>query len=423
LIKVGTIVSFQNMLLGIGANSFHAYFKNSEWANAYYYIDEAALSYKLPLHNLWLEVASETGLISLIFFIIFWVFLLKLLYDLFKTKNDFYALGLLSGIVSFLIGGFMYSYKSEFFWIYVVIACAYVVANTKSIKLPKINYLSSLLFIFSIVALIIPAFYIISPLNSSEIQMFYGVTNQNVFIQIYQYLLNLFRYIFGNYSFTGRSLSFLFYVSTVFVLLGILRKTCSFLHSLVSTAIVVHLASIIIPIMAVSTKWYLSLIMVSIIFIINFIVSLKGSFVCHRTWNNKIFYLLGLILAVSLSTMTMYQEQKIAYDEDLTFLTELAENRGLFDESDIWIDKSINAGFVHYYCDGVNLVKKDFAIDSCKINLIAGDYIIEAQSPKVVILQNIKNSNANILLNNESAYNKREIVSGDYKLTIREIIK
>ena len=420
LMKVGINVGLQNFLFGIGTNSFHAYFHTSKWANAYYYIDKAALSYKLPLHNLWLEVFAETGFFALIFFVAFWGLLLYMLYrSVFAKTHNLIPVGFFSGIVSFLIGGLMYSYKSEFFWIYVVIACSYAsyYFRVEKIKLPKLNFESlgmPIIHVFSFASLLLPLFSFMSPLTKDELMIIYSEKSSSVFIYWYQYLLDMFRYIFGNFSFTERSISLIFYVGSFLLLFGLFRKTCKSQRSLVSTAIVFNLLNLFTSGLYVSTKW---IVCFSTLLLIHFVIKfikLGGHFVCHLRWTNKVVYLVVLIISFVFAIVSSIRYKTFEYNSDLSFLSELASNRLLFDKSSVWVDPSVDLPLVRYYCD---YMQKGF-LKECDIRVLNNDELFVANAPKLIIIGRSDFVDKIKLIGSNYVHGENYLISGVYKLLV-----
>jgi len=417
LMKVGINVGLENFLFGIGTNSFHAYFHTSKWANAYYYIDKAALSYKLPLHNLWLEVFAETGVFALICFILFWVLLLYMLSRSVSAKTlNLTSVGFFAGIISFLVGGVMYSYKSEFFWIYVVIACAYVTYHFKNIdlKLPTFNLptlYSFATYVFIGVSFLLPLFYLMSPITYDEMLIIYSEKSL--------YFLDLFRYILGNFSFTDRSFSLIFYIGSILLLFGIFRKTCKGKRALVSTAIAFNLINIFVPGVYVSTKWIVCFfVLVLMSFGMKFL-KLTGHFVCHLKWANKSVYAFVLILSFLLAMFSANSySKKYSYDSDLSFLLELASNRLLFEKSSIWVDSSVDLPLAYYYCDSMS--KKDgvFSLNSCDINVLNKNAISVANAPKLIIIGKSDFIDKISILGDEFHHGENYLKSGEYMMSV-----
>ncbi len=363
LLKVGIIVGIQNFLLGIGANSFHAYFRNTEWANVYYYIDKAALDLKLPLHNLWLEVLAETGLVSFIVFAAFWAVLITGLYRIYLMKNDFTALGFLGAIVSFLTAGFMYSYKSEFFWMFVLIASAYVakfyitqnLINTiRNILCPEKCDLKRIIVVaLSIATLIVPVIFLTHPLNGLELSMFSQAFKPNFIVDQYSWLLSVFKYVIGNYVYTGRILAGMFYVGSIALLFLILKRYIGGFYSLAFTSLIFGIANIIEPNLIVSIKLYLVFVVLAIagffLLIMSFIRETYIFNLGKKVSNLILIALLSVTIILGLISNNLYFKK--SYDVNLTFLLELAYNRHLMDKALIQVSDDIDLMPVYYFAD------------------------------------------------------------------------
>lgn len=396
LLKVGIIVGIQNFLLGIGANSFHAYFGNTEWADIYYYIDRAAMDLKLPLHNLWLEVLAETGLVSLAVFLLFWAVLLVGLYRVYRSENDYISLGLIGALTSFLIAGFMYSYKSEFFWLFVLIAAAHV--SQFYFRKSKSNVLMSIKHVLcpencdivrisliglSVFILLVPTIFLTHPLNKSEIMMFNIGFEPNIITSLYMDLLLLFKYIIGNYTYAGRVLSFIFYSGSVALSFLILKRYLGGFYSLIITSLLFGIANIFEPNLIVSIKFYVVFVMLAIVGIFIFLLSLINRNVVMLDIPRKIVGVpLVILLLVMMITGLALNNGYFAksYNTDLTFLSELAYNRRLMDKSLIQVSDDIDLEFVYYFSDEV--VKKDNSLHSQETDVMPAERVDFTFYPK-----------------------------------------
>jgi len=368
LLKVGIQTGLSHFLLGIGTNSFYAYFRQSEWANVYYYIDRSALNFKLPLHSIWLEAFVETGIVSFLFYLAFWIVLIRALYKVYRdstqVKPDYLALGFMAGIVSFLVGGLFYSYKAEFFWVYVLIAAGYMMSRTK-LKFPdrlfslavlkEIAVLRTfkryLLLSASLMVLIIPMGYTFNAMTPGELEIFSVAKSSNPFIFFYQYLLDLFRYVFGSYTFTGRLFSVLFYFGSIFLLVGIYRRFYDLVKSIALAAITVNLFALLVPVIRVSADWYFTFL---ILLGAGFLLMILGKKIKPAVHVFKLRYKVLFVLLVFsalVSNFSAYRFYKNSYSSDLTFLLELAGNRKIFDKAYIGIDSSVDENFLQYYCE------------------------------------------------------------------------
>lgn len=377
LLKEGIETGISNFLLGIGTNSFHAYFRQNELSSLYYYIDPAAANYKLPLHNLWLEVFAETGIVSFVFFLILWVVILGSLLRLFIKNKDYLALGFASAIFAFLTAGFTYSYKSEFFWFFVIVGSAYSVINIAGeikLTLPlkkhfkeyfaivfgrKINFKNLTICLLSLIVIVVPLFFIFEPLQKNEIN-FINLQTGNPLSNIYLNIIDLFRYVFGNYSYVVRIAEVSFYLSVVGISIVLASKKMKFVYAISFTAIFTAIVSFIYPVVNVFPVWYflyiLALIKTIVLLLFDKKLDKKLDFLGKISFNNK---LLIIILVFSIFTVALnnYIFFKKGNPKDLSLLIELAYNKSMFDRSGIYIDRTIDKDLVEFYCQ--NIAKKD----------------------------------------------------------------
>lgn len=356
LLKVGIITGLQNFFLGIGVNAFSEYFKTSIWAESYYYIDKAALNLKLPLHNLWLEAWVETGVFSFVVFAALWAVALNDLFKIYKKDKDYISLGLASGVLAFLIGGLFYSYKSEFFWLYAVIAFSYA-----SIKAERHLNLDFSIFksykpwigFISFIALIFPLLFFTMPPSLAEIDNYYYSVPGNRLFDLWIIILDNYRYVIGNYSFTGRFLMVFLYLSAVFSFLSILRKAnLPFLTSLLMAAITFLSLNFIHPSIMVS---YPNFVFYLFLITINIFVSILPIQRRNRNDTAGFNYVLGVLLIIifPISAMSSVNAYKDTFNTNINFLIELAANRSKTNDALIYIEDESFAPFVKYYADRV----------------------------------------------------------------------
>lgn len=411
LMKVGINVGLENFLFGIGTNSFHAYFYDSKWANAYYYIDKAALSYKLPLHNLWLEVFAETGIFALVCFILFWAMLLYMLYRSVSAKTpNLLSIGFFAGIVSFLVGGVMYSYKSEFFWIYVVIAASYATYHFKKIdiKLPQFNlsaFYSFVIYSFVGMSFLLPLFYLMSPITHVEMLIINAEKNYVFF--------DLFRYIFGNFSFTGRIFSLIFYFGSLILLIGIFKKLNTNQKTFISTAIVINLINLFVPGVYISTKWL-------VCFVVSLLVLILIKYVKFKVdVNHNMVYLIVLTASFisAVISANLYHKSN-SYNYDLAFLSELASNRMLFENASVWIDSSVDLPLVGFYCDVFEKKDGEYYLRICDIHVFNDRETLIMNAPKIIILGKKDVVEKVTLVGENYQHGKNFLISGDYMMSV-----
>ncbi len=413
LLKVGIITGFQNFIWGVGVNAFSDYFKHSKFADAYYYIDRAALNLKLPLHNLWLETWVETGLLSFVIFILFWVALLYSLFKIYRHKTDYIALGMMSGIISFLVGGLFYSYKSEFFWFFVVFACAYASLNY-SLNYSNQNFSfkyweNKVYLLLAVVVFFLPLVFFTFPLNNQEINYFYA---QGLFPS-YQRLLDLMRYIIGNYTFTGRALSALFYVNSFLLFIGAFRNLqFSLKNSFLVSVLLMSVINIYHPLVSVSPlSFYVFL--ASIVFSLICLIISKYDVNLNFKLGSR-FLIILILLTGSYGWYKSLQFYHQAYNADLTFLIELAANRSKTNDAVIFIKSEDWKPLVNYYTDRLEDDEKGnfyFVTDSVWIPpaydwslYLAGDKVLILTDVDQVIPEPLNKTNSRLDIIKQGAY-------------------
>ena len=376
LLKVGILTGLENFFLGIGVNAFSEYFKTSVWADSYYYIDRAALNLKLPVHNLWLEAWVETGVFSFIMFALLWAIVIYDLYKIYKANKDYLSLGFAAGIIAFLVGGMFYSYKSEFFWFYACIAFVYAsIHKEETLKLDLHIFRSYKLWLslVSVIALIFPVLFFTMPPGFVEIYNFYYFVPDNKLFQIWAFLLDSFRYVIGNYSFTGRFLMTLLYFASIFSCLSVLRKfNLSFFTSLLMTVFVFLVINLKYPAVVVSFtvfNIYLLIILTNLVLIL---LPIKRRLACEiKAWNYMLAIAILIIFPFSvIKSMSFYEN---TYDTNLNFLIELAANRSKTNDAVIFIENEDWAPLVRYYADRLEDDEegKFYMIDSYLMDLKA----------------------------------------------------
>jgi len=425
LLKIGFAVGLKNWILGVGANAFYAYFKTSEWAKAYYYIDPAAVNFKLPLHSIWLEAFTETGVFSLIFLILFFTLIIWRLITLYKKNNDYLALGFVAGIISFMVGGFMYSYKNEFYWVYLMLAMAYSfkhnkfsLTDMKRLLLTKLDLVSIGIVGTAIFGLIWPVFLLFEPLTVGELTL-YGAGVQSV----YTWILDLFYYIFGLYSYVGRSVSVLFYVLSIFILVSILYKKLKLKYSILIVSIAVNLYGLFGFVIQISPFWFYTFIVVTIcLFISDIFKNVSFSSVFSK-YINKGILLLGIFILVVLSFWSNIRFVKDNSNSDLSFLVELAYNRGFFDKSSVnyvGLNKKDKL-LIDFYC-------RDFIVDGYSTKRINNCSFVEdvdiRKKKKEIVIWNRNSISQYELMDRELDVNNATTVNlledGNYSLLLLE---
>ena len=118
----GTVEIFETYpLVGGGYGGFFEQFTRTKVSAEYFSRDPAALNTRVPAHTIWGELIAETGILGLVFFVLFaGLNLLILLYLALvdKRKEVFLnSAAMFSAVLGVLIAGIFYSYNSEFFWL------------------------------------------------------------------------------------------------------------------------------------------------------------------------------------------------------------------------------------------------------------------------------------------------------------------
>jgi len=402
LIKIGIIAGTKNFLTGIGANAFDSYMRTSEYADAYYFIDPAAKLFKLPLHSLWLEVYTEVGALAFIVYLSFWAFLLLLLINRGIKYKDYLSIGFASAIVTFLVGGLVYSYKAEFLWIIVLTAAAYILSkyNTKNLKQFYINLKNEVNFKYSYVlysALIIIAFLItfvnmFTPLSVEEIRFMDGLGSCSNFgiLQFICMVLDkqsaLFRYVFGNYSYTVRLISLIYFIGSAILLFGYNKRRLSTLNSLLYTGVILFAVNAITgSLLSVNFVWvllFLMMLILSIIFVaIDFLEKYKKLPDTHQECSTEGFTgminkyvnnskLLGMTLVILVIFSVVHHSVKYSkYSDDETFVLELVYNKGLDTYSNVIIQNgAVDKELVNYYFTRITRKNDKYVYSGMNVN-------------------------------------------------------
>lgn len=372
LLKAGISVAIDNFSTGIGANAFYAYFRESDWASAYYYIDKAAINYKLPLHNLWLEVLVETGLIAFIIFTVMWVVGIGLLVKLYRKNRDYLALGLASGIIVFLIGGLFYSYKAEFFWIYIIIALVYgskdldqnVVVKKfsdakyifyyifeSSYKFKRIAWvlLSALIVVFNLV-------YVTAPLNKEEVTLIYRRFDLNL-VQIWiTNTVDMLRYVIGNYSFTPRIVTIILYICALLIIINIFRYFIKFYKAVMFGVGVLNLVVIFRPAVYFDQTWFFVFAILVLLNLVIISFDLKQIKMPKFATSYKYFVVFLIITSVVAQVSNYTIMHTNTYDSNRAFIVELSANRSVLNNSVIWVQEEGDMPLVKYYSDHIQKV-------------------------------------------------------------------
>ncbi|MBP8961119.1 glycosyltransferase family 39 protein [Patescibacteria group bacterium] len=118
----GSIEIFDKFpVFGGGYGGFFEHFTTTTISAEYFGRDPAAFTTRVPAHTIWGEVLSETGLVGLVFFVLFIGLILgTLLYSFFISEakeQALLSLAMFSSILGWLVAGIFYSYNSEFFFL------------------------------------------------------------------------------------------------------------------------------------------------------------------------------------------------------------------------------------------------------------------------------------------------------------------
>jgi len=358
LLKVGIVSGLQNPM-GVGVNAFSTYFQSSDWADTYYYIDKSALSLKLPLHNLWLEVWVETGVISFIVFATLWILILVGLFKVFKKNKDLVALSLMSVLTVFGVGGLFYSYKSEFFWFLFLLSAAYSsrkvgLAQAVTFHFNKLKLLRICSYLLSLCVFLLPFGFFTQPITHFELDRYslQNLNSSNWIENFYYYLLNLTRYIIGNYSFTGRFLNLILYVSSFGIMVASWRIIkLHLINSILLTLNILMLISIaFVPFGIVSLLGIYLLIFSLVLFAV--MIFLK-EYVHFRNGITFYFLLTCLVLLTPFYFYKTLTFSKDSYPYYLTFMLELAANKGKTNDATIFLQEQEWTVLADYFTSSV----------------------------------------------------------------------
>jgi hypothetical protein len=370
LLKFGLYIGATNFLTGIGTNSFYEHFRNSDYYSIYHFVDPT--TYKIPLHNLWLEVFTETGILNLIVFIIFWTFLVVGLVRLFILKKDVLALVLASGIVAFLTGGLMYSYKAEFFWFFVILAISYLSFKGSSIFLDsklRENIISLIKFIkgriiltdliivvLSFFLILLPFLFVFKPLTTGEYSFIANAGfSENLLSSYIREVTLYFRYIFGNYNFAVRTPQIILYFSTL-LLVYVWNKKCNkFKDALFLTSIFAGFISILVNGFEIGTNWLLTLITAFMVFAVVSIIEYiykKGASTLYQSGSFNFKKSIALLIVfLWMGFLRFHFSGSNDSDKNLSTVMETAYNQKLFERSNIILEEGIPVEMVNFYCD------------------------------------------------------------------------
>ncbi|MBP7859663.1 glycosyltransferase family 39 protein [Patescibacteria group bacterium] len=163
----------KNPIFGEGYGAFNEAFRETSFADEYFFREREIKNSRVPSHSIWGEVITETGFIGLSTYLLLFFTIFILLYRGFiKGKNidSFLSLGFIASIATLLISGIFYTYNMEFFW-YLVFAGAIVALDqNKDLNINSFfRYLKSLKLLPSLFISIFSAFLIFWDLGKNKL--------------------------------------------------------------------------------------------------------------------------------------------------------------------------------------------------------------------------------------------------------------
>lgn len=416
LLDKGLETGNNNPFFGIGIYNFKNEFKNDPDADIYRFVDPINISEGLPLHSIWIELIAESGYISFFIFLGF-IITLNIMY-VYNSKNDYKNLFFIASINSYLIAGIFYSYRSEFFviWLMFIIALATIQQKVsvsdiyKEIKLHQKNILVAL----SIVTLLTPLLLINLPLRVSEVLMFYTEPT-DIFNEIYFSIINISRYILGSLSISGRLISIVLYAISVYSLLLFLNKKFYYKESFILAALIMSCLSIFLPVVQINKLH----IFVAIAF------TILGIFQKNRTEKiqffnkNLVYHLIIFSFLPLIMFFSNYRTLNYIEDEDLQVLLNAISSKGQFYTANIFVElENIDPNTLRFYCDRILSPENsnDYITENCQINT--------NKNEKNTILITTSNTDAvnnplaikNLIL--EDIEKTETIIAGDYFMHI-----
>lgn len=192
LLLTGTFQIFEKYpVLGGGYGSFYEHFSETKIAPTYFGRDPAGLTVRVPAHTIWGEAISETGglglsLLILLYALIFFVPLYVSLTSA-NTKEHLLTAAISSSIFGWFIAGIFYSYKSEFYWLILLLYFMYAVSVLREkYNIGKIiNFYSQSRFLPLIILTVLASFLILINLGSTHLfpwdEGIYGQISKNMF--------------------------------------------------------------------------------------------------------------------------------------------------------------------------------------------------------------------------------------------------
>ncbi|PIR43590.1 hypothetical protein COV24_02075 [candidate division WWE3 bacterium CG10_big_fil_rev_8_21_14_0_10_32_10] len=321
LLKIGFYMFLKHPLLGVGGNDFGTALKDSSFFKDFALLDPGALSYKVPIHSVWFQFLTESGILAFIFFAFFSIFTLFLLFKSYTKTKKILFLILFSAFFGALVSGIFYSYNLEFFWLFLLFSAVVGYNNfsfSKKFFFKFIKMLYGFKFLMYL-GIFVYLLYLLSKIDNSpsysEILLFNSAKSgvgDGLLSGFYTMYLNKFQYMFGYFPYVGRLLSFTFAVPVVYLSYLILQKL-KFTKKLIFTTSYVLLlgyTSSFFEINKISFYFYLGfLASFSIIF---FVDTSKLRYVNSKIYTNFIHILLFVSLVMgffilSPSKINIYQ--------------------------------------------------------------------------------------------------------------------
>jgi hypothetical protein len=216
------------------------------------------------------------------------------------------------------------------------------------------------LFVLSILVLVAPILFIIHPLDAFEVKSFSGAFKPNILVDSYTKLLLLLKYIIGNYTYTGRLLSEIFYAGSVSLAFLIVKRYAGNYYSVVIVSLLAGVSNIWEPALLVSIKWFIVFLILAVIGFFIFLMSFinKDAQIFTFSKKNNIYLIAFAILILIGGGVSNSTYFKKSYPENLTFLLELAYNRGFMDRALVQVGENIDLNSVYYFADDVQKDEK-----------------------------------------------------------------
>lgn len=129
LVRGALEVFEERPIIGGGYGGFYEHFSRTKIAAEYFGRDPAALNTRVPAHTIWGELLSETGILGFGTYLLLLLLMIGTLFYTTLTSKDKKEILLTAAMGSVLVGwhvaGVFYSYKSEFFWLVMILYFTY----------------------------------------------------------------------------------------------------------------------------------------------------------------------------------------------------------------------------------------------------------------------------------------------------------